>query len=209
MANTGPVILFDNRATVEDVLGPLGQVTMAGFSPVGVDVFNFPQKRVNNTYQFADQLTLRRGAHNLTFGTDNRRTELNSILPRNFRPLLSFQGEPRLGAGAGGLEILDEFVDASTLAAASAASGFFQTLTTGSDAGVNLRFYQLDYFAQDEWRVRPNLSLSLGLRYEFNTPRARDARPNRRHFQLVATRARPRPLDLHRRALAHLRPGHE
>ncbi|HEV7892872.1 MAG TPA: TonB-dependent receptor [Pyrinomonadaceae bacterium] len=170
VANTGPVVYFDNHATVEDVLGPLGQVTMAGFSPVGVDVFNFPQKRVNNTYQFADQLTLRRGTHNLIFGTDNRRTELNSILPRNFRPLLSFQGEPRLGVGSGGLQILDEFVDASTLAAASAASGFFQTLTTGSDAGVNLRFYQLDYFVQDEWRVRPNLSLSLGLRYEFNTP---------------------------------------
>jgi hypothetical protein len=170
VANTGPVIYFDNRATVEDVLGPLGQVTMAGFSPVGVDVFNFPQKRVNNTYQFADQLTLRRGTHNLTFGTDNRRTELNSILPRNFRPLLSFQGEPRLAVGTGGLRISDDFVNASTLAAASAASGFFQTLTTGSDAGINLRFYQLDYFAQDEWRVRPNLSLSLGLRYEFNTP---------------------------------------
>jgi hypothetical protein len=170
VANTGPVIYFQNPSTVEDTLGPLGQVTMAGFSPVGVDVFNFPQKRVNNTYQFADQLTLRRGTHNLTFGTDNRRTELNSILPRNFRPLLSFQGEPRLAVGTNGLRISDNFVNASTLAAASAASGFFQTLTTGSDAGINLRFYQLDSFVQDEWRVRPNLSLSLGLRYEFNTP---------------------------------------
>jgi hypothetical protein len=170
VANTGPVVYFDNRATVEDVLGPLGQVTLAGFSPVGVDVFNFPQKRVNNTYQFADQLTLRRGNHNFAFGADNRRTELNSILPRNFRPLLSFQGEPRLAVGSGGLRISDNFVNASTLAAASAASGFFQTLTTGSDSGVNLRFYQLDSFAQDEWRVRPNLSLSLGLRFELNTP---------------------------------------
>ena len=170
VANTGPVIYFNNGGTVEDVLGPLGQVTMAGFSPVGVDVFNFPQKRVNNTYQFADQLTLRRGDHNLIFGTDNRRTELNSILPRNFRPLLSFQGEPRLAVGSGGLEISNNFVDASTLAAASAASGFFQTLTTGSDSGINLRFYQLDSFVQEEWRVRPNLSLSLGLRFEFNTP---------------------------------------
>ncbi|HEX6182689.1 MAG TPA: TonB-dependent receptor [Pyrinomonadaceae bacterium] len=175
VANTGPVILFNNAGTVEDVLGPLGQVTMAGFSPVGVDVFNFPQKRVNNTYQFADQVTLRRGGHNLIFGTDNRRTELNSILPRNFRPLLSFQGEPRLAVGSGGLEISNNFVNASTLAAASAASGFFQTLTTGSDAGINLRFYQLDSFVQDEWRVRPNLSLSLGLRFELNTP-AREAR---------------------------------
>lgn len=169
--NTGPVIYLNNTGTTEDALGgPVGQVTMAGFSPVGVDVFNFPQRRVNNTYQFADQLTLRRGDHNFVIGSDNRRTELNSILPRNFRPLLSFQGEPQLAVGSGGLNISNNFIDAATLAAASAASGYFQTLTTGSDSGVNLRFYQIDAFAQDEWRVRPNLNLSLGLRFEYNTP---------------------------------------
>jgi hypothetical protein len=168
--NTGPVLYLNNIGTVEDVLGPLGEVQLAGFSPVGVDVFNFPQRRVNNTYQLADQLTLRRGRHSLVFGSDNRRTELNSILPRNFRPLLSFQGEPRLATGTGGLAISNQFVDAATLAAASAASGFFQTLTRGSDSGANLRFYQLDAFAQDEWRVRPNLNVSLGLRFEYNTP---------------------------------------
>ncbi|MCA1634495.1 MAG: TonB-dependent receptor [Acidobacteria bacterium] len=169
VANSGPV-LYRPNGTVEDRLGPLGQVIIAGFSPVGVDVFNFPQKRVNNTYQFADQLTVKSGDHNFAFGTDNRRTELNSVLPRNFRPLLSFNGAPRLGLDTTGLIITNNFVEPSTLAAASAASGFFQTLTTGSDAGVNLRFYQLNFYAQDEWRIRPNLTLSLGVRYENNTP---------------------------------------
>ncbi|MBA3240784.1 MAG: TonB-dependent receptor, partial [Acidobacteria bacterium] len=170
VANSGPVIYRTGVGTVEDRIGPLGQVIIAGFSPVGVDVFNFPQKRVNNTYQFADQLTVKSGDHNFAFGTDNRRTELNSVLPRNFRPLLSFNGAPRLGLDTTGLVITNNFVEPSTLAAASAASGFFQTLTTGSDAGVNLRFYQLNFYAQDEWRIRPNLTLSLGLRYENNTP---------------------------------------
>ncbi len=173
-ANTGPVFYRD-AGTVEDRLGPLGQVVVAGFSPVGVDVFHFPQKRVNNTYQFADQMTLKRGSHTFIFGTDNRRTELNSILPRNFRPLLSFQGAPVLAAGVGGLSITNDFIEPSTLAAASAASGFFQTLTRGDDSGINLRFYQLGFYFQDDWRVRPNLSLSLGLRYETNTP-AREVR---------------------------------
>jgi hypothetical protein len=172
--NTGPVFYRD-AGTVEDRLGPLGQVVVAGFSPVGVDVFHFPQKRVNNTYQLADQMTLKRGSHTFIFGTDDRRTELNSILPRNFRPLLSFQGAPILASGAGGLTITNDFVEPSTLAAASAASGFFQTLTRGSDSGINLRFYQLGFYFQDDWRVRPNLSLSLGLRYETNTP-AREVR---------------------------------
>jgi hypothetical protein len=169
-ANTGPVFYRNTGATVEDRLGPIGQVLVAGFSPIGVDVFNFPQKRVNNTYQFADQLTVKRGNQTFTFGSDNRRTELNSILPRNFRPLLSFQGAPLLGSTGGGLAITNEFVEPVTLAAASAASGFFQSFTRGSDGGVNLRFYQLDSFVQDEWHVRSNLNLSLGLRYEFNTP---------------------------------------
>jgi hypothetical protein len=172
--NTGAV-LYRDAGTVEERLGPIGQVVVAGFSPVGVDVSHFPQRRVNNTYQLADQMTLKRGGHTLIFGTDDRRTELNSILPRNFRPLLSFQGAPILTGGAGGLTITNDFIEPSTLAAASAASGFFQTLTRGSDSGINLRFYQLGFYFQDDWRVRPNLSLSLGLRYEANTP-AREVR---------------------------------
>lgn len=172
--NNGPVY-YRTAGTVEERLGPLGQVVVAGYSPVGVDVFNFPQRRVNNTYQVADQMTLKRGGHTFIFGTDDRRTELNSILPRNFRPLLSFQGAPILTTGAGGLTITNEFINPATLAAASAASGFFQTLTRGSDSGINLRFYQLGFYVQDDWRVRPNLSLSIGLRYETNTP-AREVR---------------------------------
>ncbi|HEV3470936.1 MAG TPA: carboxypeptidase regulatory-like domain-containing protein [Pyrinomonadaceae bacterium] len=165
--NAGPVIYQASGRTVEDILGPVGQVRIAGFSPIGVDVFNFPQKRVNNTYQFADQFTLRASDHSIIFGTDNRRTELNSVLPRNFRPLITFYGAA--GVTAEG-ELTRDFVTPVDLAAASAATGFFQKLTTGSDAGINLRFYQLNFYAQDEWRVRPNLSLSYGLRYEFNTP---------------------------------------
>ena len=33
-----------------------------------------------------------------------------------------------------------------------------------------MRFYQLNFYSQDTWHVRPNLSVSYGLRYEYNTP---------------------------------------
>ncbi|HYG11263.1 MAG TPA: TonB-dependent receptor, partial [Pyrinomonadaceae bacterium] len=168
--NTGEVVYGSIGLTTEDELGPVGQVTIAGFSPLGVDVFNFPQQRVNNTYQIADTLTLRAGAHSLAFGTDIRRTELNSDLPRNARPLITFNGAPNITISPEG-EVRAEggFINAVDLAAAGAASGFFQTLAT-RESDIGLRLYQYNFFGQDTWRIRQNLSLSFGLRYEYNTP---------------------------------------
>jgi hypothetical protein len=155
--------------TTEDILGPLGQVKIAGFSPIGVDVFNFPQRRVNNTYQLADNLTIRFGNHNVALGTDLRRSELNSDLPTNSRPLITFAGAPRLST-VGGLSQLQDFVSPIDLAAASAPSGVFQAVTPGTGSAISLRYYQYNFFGQDQWRVRPNLSIEFGVRYEYNTP---------------------------------------
>ena len=166
--NTGPVDYISTGFNVEDILGAVGQVKIAGFSPVGVDVFNFPQRRVNNTYQIADNLTWRRGNHSFAFGADIRRTELNSDAAPNARPLVTFNGAPEVAFGQDGVTLTGRFFRAVDLAAAGAASGFMQTLaTTNSD--VQLRFKQLNFYGQDTWRIRPRLSLSLGLRYEYNT----------------------------------------
>ncbi|HYX42671.1 MAG TPA: hypothetical protein VE821_13280, partial [Pyrinomonadaceae bacterium] len=177
VANSGPVAFRSTSSpTTEDEIGALGQVNIAGFSPIGVDVYNFPQRRVNNTYQVADTLTLRAGNHSYAFGTDNRRTELNSDLPRDARPLVTFNGGPRLIFQNGTFRPPtasdpNPFIRPEDLAALGAASNFFLTLaTTGAGSGINLRFYQYNFFAQDDWRIRRNLSLSYGLRYEYNTP---------------------------------------
>jgi hypothetical protein len=184
-----PVDYFTFAGGTEAFIGPVGQVNIAGFSPVGVDVFNFPQRRVNNTYQVADTITWRKGSHNFAFGADIRRTELNSDLPRNSRPLITFNGAPRyvctatvivpgppprqrcvsfrLPTAAEGVP----FISPLDFASLGAPSGFFQSVVLpGRDSHINLRYYQLNFFVQDEWRVRPNFSLSYGLRYEYNTP---------------------------------------
>ncbi|MDQ1558693.1 MAG: hypothetical protein QOD32_1753 [Pyrinomonadaceae bacterium] len=168
----GTNVLYDNslNLSVEDALGPVGQISIAGYSPVGVDVFNFPQRRVNNTYQLADSLTARLSRHSLAFGADLRRSELNSDLPRNARSLITFNGAPRLVGTAAGQTELRGFFNPLDLAAASAPSGVFQALTNGAGSAINLRYYQLNFYAQDEWRVRRNLSVSYSLRYEYNTP---------------------------------------
>jgi carboxypeptidase family protein len=165
-------VLYDSFFTfgTEDIIGPVGQINIAGFSPVGVDVFNFPQERINNTYQLADNLTMRTGNHSFTFGVDFRRTELHSDLPRNARPLLVFNGTPGAQRLPNGGAQLVGFLKPIDLTAASAPSGFLQVVQSSSESNVDLRYYQQNYFAQDDWRVRPNLMLSLGLRYEYNTP---------------------------------------
>jgi hypothetical protein len=171
-------VLYDSffNFGTEDILGPVGQIEIAGFSPVGVDVFNFPQQRVNNTYQLADNLTFRTGNHSFTFGVDFRRTELHSDLPRNARPLLTFNGAPGAQRSPAGVVQLSGFVRPVDLAAASAPSGILQVVQTNPNSSVDLRYYQYNYFGQDDWRIRPNLSLSLGLRYEYNSPVAETQR---------------------------------
>ena len=171
-------VLYDSffNFGTEDILGPVGQVEIAGFSPVGVDVFNFPQQRVNNTYQLADNLSLRIGNHSYTLGGDFRRTELHSDLPRSARPLLVFNGTPGAQRAPTGAVQLTGFLRPIDLAAASAPSGVLQVVQTSPDSKIDLRYYQYNYFAQDDWRARPNLSLSLGLRYEYNSPVAESQR---------------------------------
>ena len=172
------------RPTVESQIGPIGQVIIAGFSPLGVDVYNFPQTRINNTYQLADELTWRFRNHAFVFGADTRRTDLDSDLPRLSRPLVTFNGAPRLierngtcqNGGIGDFCFLpanDPFrvIRPEDLATLGAASSFLLTFNVDRpDAKANLRYYQLNFYEQDTWRVRPELSLFYGLRYEYNTP---------------------------------------
>ena len=170
--------------STENVNGLLGQVMIAGFSPLGVDVFNFPQDRINKTYQLADELTWRTGSHAFVFGADFRRTDLNSNLPRLARTLITFNGTPRLvprigtcaNGGVGDFCFLPtsdprSVIRAEDIAALGVASNTLLTLNVDRpDSRINLRYHQLNFYGQDTWRVRPELSLSFGLRYEYNTP---------------------------------------
>ena len=157
--------MFSGTTESNSRLGLVGQVIIAGFSPVGVDVFNFPQQRTNDTFQFADTVRWQVGRNSLAFGADIRRTFLESNLPRNSRPLVTFNGALDFTGGS-----ISSILAPVDLAAMGAATGFFQTLALpGNDASIDLSYNQLNFFGQDELRLRPNLLLSFGLRYEYNT----------------------------------------
>ncbi len=167
--NTGPVP-YATGGTTESTIGRVGQINIAGFSPIGVDVNYFPQRRVNNTYQVADVLSYQAGRHSLAFGADIRRVELNSDLPRNSRTLLTYNGAPEFDNDPSSPDIFTgNFVPGIDFAASGAPSGAFLSLLRSGSSAIGLRYYELNFFGQDTWRIRPNLSLSFGVRYELNT----------------------------------------
>ncbi len=175
-----PILVGDQLVGVQNLgIGSVGQVLVSGFNPIGVDVFSFPQTRTDNTFQYAGTAIHYRRRHKLTAGFDLRRTQLNSSLERNFRPLAVFSGARNLAKDlfpADQAELnrrlgtpTQEAYLGRDLAAVGAPTGFFQTQALVPDATIGLRYWQQNYFISDQVRWLPHWSLTFGLRYEFNS----------------------------------------
>ena len=116
---------------------------------------NSPQSNTLNQYQWVDNLSISRGAHNFKLGADARLW----IAPAVFLP--RERAEYRYSS-------LDKFVkDAvpDNLALRGVGDGSF----AGNQKGIF-------WFIQDDWKLHPRLTLNLGLRYEFVTNPRDDAK---------------------------------
>ena len=114
---------------------------------------SFVQGRIFNNYQFQDTLTHTRGSHTLRVGADINLQRAKQFVPINTRGTLTF-------AAGGGFPTFGNFVDAFSGVGSGAAAKVF---------GAGLDYPDLNtqaYFIADTWKVRPNLTLNLGLRYE-------------------------------------------
>lgn len=127
-------------------LGLIGFNAAASRTAIGLAV-NLPQFRFNNTYQIIDNLSYTRGAHAMKFGIDFRRVQVKSFFLPTIRGRLAYS-------------TLDSFVNDTAIASA---------INQPVPGGQEIQYYNwYDYFfyAQDEWRITPNFSLTYGLRYE-------------------------------------------
>jgi len=129
---------------------PIGlpQISVAGGLDFG-GPSNLPQERRDTYFVFSDTLTWQLRRHSLKLGGDYR-VYLADVL--------------RQGPGAFNFPTVAEFI-------AGNASSFSVTLGNQSSS-INQK--ALGFFLQDNYQLRPNLMLELGLRYEWNiTPTER------------------------------------
>lgn len=150
---------FDSTTTAEDAsseaipsieiseLGLTGFNAAASRTAIGLAV-NLPQFRINDTYQITDALSYTTGNHNFKFGVDLRRTDVKSFFVPTVRGRLAYT-------------TLQNFVNDV------AQTATINLPLRGGDVVGFYRWHEFYTYAQDEWKIAPNFTLTLGLRYEY------------------------------------------
>ncbi|MCA1562538.1 MAG: TonB-dependent receptor [Acidobacteria bacterium] len=142
-----PVLTSNSRDT------GLSLVSVAGFSPLGHE-YNNPQASTSDTFQLSDSVTWARGAHLAKVGIDwygVRQVAFRDMQARGFLT----------------------FVDQAFTSNALADLLFGLPALTGGarlDNPQQLRSQAFGFFAHDDWRATPSLTISAGLRYDYMSP---------------------------------------
>jgi hypothetical protein len=134
----------------------LSYITVVGFSPLGHE-YNNPQQGTTDAFQLIDTLTWSLGGHFLRAGVDLRSVRQEAYRDVQSRGFLSFSSFP--GPSITGNGLADLLLG-------------FPLFTGGAqlDNPQRLRTYNYALFVQDNWRVRPDVTLSAGLRYDYASP---------------------------------------
>jgi len=126
-----------------------------------------------NRWELTNNTSLAMGAHTVRFGARVRGTHITSISPQNFGGTWTFAGSRQLG-NASDLTSIQVYqitlqgLQAGLPPAAIRLAGGGATQLTIASGNPKATVNQIDLgaFAQDDWKMRPNMTLSFGLRYE-------------------------------------------
>jgi trimeric autotransporter adhesin len=117
----------------------------------------------NQTSAVSPSMLWIRGNHNMTLGGDFRRQEFNYLSQQNPRGTFTFTGAGTAGVvdgvTVGGYDLADFLLgipDTSSVAFGNADKYFRQSV--------------YDAYANDDWRISPQLTLNAGLRWEYGSP---------------------------------------
>jgi hypothetical protein len=126
-----------------------------------------PRRELDQTYTISDTLNWNHGKHNWRFGGDYRRILQSFESARNAEGSFVFTGFAT-----------SQYATGTTQPVANTGYDFAdfllgfpqQTSLQFGASSYNFRANSFDFFAQDDWRILPSLSLNLGLRYEYVGP---------------------------------------
>src|SRR5258706_488020 len=160
------VIPSDPKIGITPGLGPKREgvpfISIAGGFTIGNDFEGeLPQK--GNTYQISDSLTKVMGRHTTKFGVDLRN--------QRFFQTLFFDPNGDYSYFGGGLNdpiALD--VNGNQNLFPNYLLGLPDSYLQGSAQSEDVRGNSIYLFAQDSWKIRGNLPLNYGLRWEYNQP---------------------------------------
>jgi carboxypeptidase family protein len=137
---------------------------LGGVNGFGVEFWH-PIQFTQNNFEIKETLTTSRGRHNFRTGAEVRLSIDNSELHHWVRPNYEFQTPLGVTQNTGLLDFADD--EAFSERRGVDPSTGLPTLAVGEYRG---REFAL--FAQDTWKVRSNVTLNLGLRYEvFMSPK--------------------------------------
>jgi len=134
--------------------GGLPRISISGITVLGHTPFA-PTRRHDTVWQYVDNVTLTRGRHTVKFGADLQFIQANLFQTANPVGEFDFDKNMTSNQGEGGIGL------------ASFLTGYY---ATGGRAALQVtpsaRKQDLFFFGQDDFRLNPNLTLNLGLRYE-------------------------------------------
>lgn len=143
--------------TPDQVSGPpilyFGSGLQTGFSPLG------PTALIDNTFGLAETLNWVRGSHHMKLGWSRTAYQNNTNYDYYGNGYFAFTGP----VNAGGIGSGNSFADFLL--------GLPDQYYQFASAPSNIRTAATAVFAHDEWRAAKGLTLTLGLRYEYGSPK--------------------------------------
>jgi outer membrane receptor protein involved in Fe transport len=133
---------------------------------LGATAFSVPRGRVSETFQVLDNFTWIQGRHTLKFGAEYHRYDVQSFNDNLERGLLDVNT-------CVSLSDTDCPTLSDDLIVNELANFYIGNIFAEGNAGRTQRFTfnnNLSFFTQDEFRLRPNLTLTAGLRWEYYGP---------------------------------------
>ena len=129
-------------------------MTLAGLFSTGFSTQG-PQPRVQNTYQVTDNFSKVVGHHTIKLGFNMDRLEINNPFYSSLDGAYSYNGSGLFSTGNPGADFL---------------LGIPDSYDQGSGSILEARSREYYSYAQDQWQVKRNLTLTLGVGWDIETP---------------------------------------